>query len=69
MKNETWITPEEWKLIGEEAARLAREEAHAAGVAIRYMIGEKIISEYPDGRKVEVIFDEQGNPTEIDYTA
>ncbi len=67
MTNENWITQKEWKEIGMLAAKLAREEAHAAGIAFSYMIGDKVIREYPNGRKAEVIFNEQGNPTETDY--
>ncbi|WP_238558031.1 hypothetical protein [Paenibacillus shenyangensis] len=62
------MSSKKWKKIGILAAKQAREEAHAAGVAFSYMIQDKVIREYPDGKKVEVTFDEQGNPTEIDYT-
>lgn len=61
------MTDEEWKKIGQEAARQAIQEAKAAGVPFTYMIGDKVIREYPDGKKVEVTFNEQGHAKETDY--
>ena len=61
------LTDEEWKKIGQESARQAIQEAKAAGVPFTYMIGDKVIREYPDGKKVKVTFNEQGQAKEIDY--
>ncbi|WP_338540356.1 hypothetical protein [Paenibacillus tundrae] len=50
-----------------KATLSAREEAKMNGVPIVYEENEKMIKEYPDGRKTEIIFDEKGKKTEIEY--
>ncbi|MEK4529839.1 hypothetical protein NST38_31020 [Paenibacillus sp. FSL H8-0104] len=53
--------------ILEKATLSAREEAKSNGVPIVYEENEKMIKEYPDGRKTEIIYDENGNKKEIEY--
>ncbi|MDQ0171168.1 hypothetical protein [Paenibacillus tundrae] len=50
-----------------KATLSARQEAKMNGVPIVYEENEKMIKEYPDGRKTEIIFDENGKKTEIEY--
>ncbi|MDR6723407.1 hypothetical protein J2W91_001859 [Paenibacillus amylolyticus] len=50
-----------------KATLSAREEAKMNGVPIVYEENEKMIKEYPNGRKTEIIFDENGKKTEIEY--
>ncbi|MDR6726199.1 hypothetical protein J2W91_004705 [Paenibacillus amylolyticus] len=50
-----------------KATLSARQEAQNNGVPIVYEENEKMIKEYPDGRKTEIIYDEQGNKEEIEY--
>lgn len=45
----------------------ARQEAKTNGVPIVYEENGKMIKEYPDGRKTEIIYDEHGNKKEIEY--
>ncbi|MBP2442561.1 hypothetical protein [Paenibacillus sp. PvP052] len=61
------ISFEDWKMIGEEVTRIAREKAWAEGSFYSYGEAGKVIRAYPDGRKTEVILDEKGNRQEIPY--
>ncbi|MFD1130620.1 hypothetical protein ACFQ3J_20975 [Paenibacillus provencensis] len=61
-------TPEEWNEIGRKAAELAQQEARDLGLPFSYMIGDKIIQEYPDGRKMEVQRNGDGTFTETPYS-
>ncbi|EFU39354.1 hypothetical protein PVOR_25393 [Paenibacillus vortex V453] len=45
----------------------ARQESKTNGVPIVYEENEKMIKEYPDGRKTEIIYDGNGNKKEIEY--
>ncbi|MGG3471423.1 hypothetical protein ABES02_28620 [Neobacillus pocheonensis] len=59
----------EWERIGKLVTATARERAFAAGSFISYGENGKVIREYPDGRRTEVIRDEHGNRKEIDYAS
>ncbi|MBD8836750.1 MULTISPECIES: hypothetical protein [Paenibacillus] len=50
-----------------KATLSARQEAKSNGVPIVYEENEKMIKEYPDGRKTEIIYEKNGNKREIDY--
>lgn len=50
------------------AATAARQRAHAAGTFYTYMEGQRMIREYPDGRRMEVVYGESGKPTEVPYS-
>ena len=62
------FTPEEWNELGKKATEIAQQEARDLGVPFSYMIGDKVIQEYPDGRKTEVRFNEDGTFTETPYS-
>lgn len=61
------ITITELNEILERATQSARQEAKMNGVPLVYEENEKMIKEYPDGRKTEIIYDETGNSREIEY--
>ncbi|MFS0841328.1 hypothetical protein [Paenibacillus sp. 1P03SA] len=58
---------EELEQVLRDATELARKKAKAAGTSLTYEKDGKMIREYADGRKMQVIFDEQGKRTEIEY--
>lgn len=60
------ITISELNEILVKATLSARQEAKTNGVPIVYEENEKMIKEYPDGRKTEIIY-EDGNKKEIEY--
>ncbi|MBD7971278.1 hypothetical protein [Paenibacillus gallinarum] len=62
------FTPEEWNELGKKAAEIAQQEARDLGLPFSYMIGDKLIWEYPDGRKTEVCFNGDGTFTETPYS-
>ncbi|MGC6585130.1 hypothetical protein ACPV3A_09195 [Paenibacillus sp. Dod16] len=49
-----------------KATKSSREKAKKNGVAIVYEENEKMIKEYPDGRKTQIIY-ENGEQKEIEY--
>lgn len=57
-----------WEKFGKLITESARKRAFDAGFFISYGENGKVIREYPDGRKTEVIRDEYGNRKEVDYT-
>ena len=61
------ISTSELNEILAKATLSARQEAKMNGVPIVYEKNEKMIKEYADGRKTEIIFDENGKKTEIEY--
>ncbi|MCM3170805.1 MULTISPECIES: hypothetical protein [Paenibacillus] len=61
------ISTSELNEILAKATLSARQEAKMNGVPIVYEENEKMIKEYADGRKTEIIFDENGKKTEIEY--
>lgn len=61
----TW---DELQKVCEQATRIAREEAFAAGAFVSRFENGKLLREYPDGTIKEVIYDQSGNPDEFDYT-
>ncbi|MBV6717182.1 hypothetical protein [Paenibacillus chitinolyticus] len=50
-----------------DATELAHKKAKAAGTSLTYEENGKMIREYADGRKMQVIIDDQGKRTEIEY--
>jgi hypothetical protein len=62
-----YVEQEELDQILKKATTRAREESKAAGTSFSYMINGKLIREYPDGIKFEVVRDAQGNRGEIEY--
>lgn len=62
------LTPAEWNELGKRAGEVARKQAHDNGVPYSYMIGDKVIWEYPDGHKTEVHFNTDGSYTETPYS-
>ncbi|MDR6726101.1 hypothetical protein J2W91_004607 [Paenibacillus amylolyticus] len=44
-----------------------RQEAKEKGVPMVYEENGKMIKEYPDGRKTEIIYDDKGNKREVEY--
>lgn len=50
------------------AADSARAETKAAGAFIVYGENGKMIREYANGRKTQVIYDEHGQRSEVEYT-
>lgn len=61
-------TPEEWNEIGRKATKLAQQKARNHNLPFCYMIGDTIIQEYPDGRKMEVNRNGDGTFTETPYS-
>lgn len=59
---------EELEQAGKEAAKAARKSAKAAGTFISYGKNGKVIREYPDGHKTEVIYDGDGKVREFKYS-
>lgn len=49
------------------ATELARAKAKAAGTSVVYEENGKMVREFADGRKTQVIYDEHGHRTEVEY--
>lgn len=58
----------ELEKLGLQAAENARHSAKRHNTWISYGRAGKVIREYPDGRKTEVIHGECGDIQEIEYT-
>lgn len=61
------LTDDELNGVLREATQLARDRAKAAGTSIVYELQGKMIREYSDGRKTEIIQDCLGERKEIEY--
>lgn len=51
----------------QEATKRARAKAKAAGTSVIYEENGKMVREFADGRKTQVIHDEHGHRTEVEY--
>lgn len=60
------ISNHEMKHILKKATQSAREEARKNGVAAIYGENGKMIKEYPNGRKTEIVFTKDGEQ-EVEY--
>ncbi|MDQ0047320.1 hypothetical protein [Paenibacillus polymyxa] len=61
------ISTNDLKDILKRATQSARQEAKKKGVPAVYEENGKMIKEYPDGKKTQIIFTEEGK-REVEYT-
>jgi len=60
-------SPQELDEMLKKVVNLAKFKAKSSGTYIVYEVDQKIIREYPDGSKFEIVQDAGGQPSEVPF--